>query len=354
MTDELQPGPRAARGAPAGDPAARAARRRALHRAAAGQGDRRPHARAQRGRSSASRRALAGSASSRVVLRLPVRRRLLVLRAGRAARAVAAPPRGRDRRTSRSIAVERGYNVYQANCARCHGPTGLGTRGSRGRRARLHRPDPEQPGEAVRAPQRAATSRTCFQAGGRYVCGNANSQMPIWADTGNPPGPLNYLQIDELIAFIRAPSDGDLRRQGSCAQRAGDRSRDRRGGDVQRLARSQLQARPGRHAVPGLLPRRDRRRRRRQPGPDRVDRPERAGRDRDRAGRCARRPASTRPTLTAPADTAFTLEFDNDDPVQHNIVLKDPSGSRRPDGRHVVLHRTRDAASTRCRPSRGR
>jgi plastocyanin len=31
--------------------------------------------------------------------------------------------------------------------------------------------------------------------------------MPIWADTGNPPGPLNYRQIQELIAFLRATSD---------------------------------------------------------------------------------------------------------------------------------------------------
>ena len=31
--------------------------------------------------------------------------------------------------------------------------------------------------------------------------------MPVWADTGHPPGPLNYRQIEELIAFIRAPSD---------------------------------------------------------------------------------------------------------------------------------------------------
>ena len=45
-----------------------------------------------------------------------------------------------------------------------------------------------------------------LNAGGRYVCGNPNSQMPVWADTGNPPGPLNYTQIDDLIAFIRAPS----------------------------------------------------------------------------------------------------------------------------------------------------
>src|SRR3990172_790186 len=27
------------------------------------------------------------------------------------------------------VAVERGYNLYQANCARCHGPTGEGTSG---------------------------------------------------------------------------------------------------------------------------------------------------------------------------------------------------------------------------------
>ena len=31
--------------------------------------------------------------------------------------------------------------------------------------------------------------------------------MPIWADTGMPPGPLNYRQIDELIAFLLATND---------------------------------------------------------------------------------------------------------------------------------------------------
>src|SRR5664280_2466195 len=30
--------------------------------------------------------------------------------------------------------------------------------------------------------------------------------MPIWADQGNPPGPLNYRNLQELIAFITAPS----------------------------------------------------------------------------------------------------------------------------------------------------
>ena len=43
--------------------------------------------------------------------------------------------------------------------------------------------------------------------GGRYVCGNPKSLMPVWADTGNPPGPLNYRQIDELVAFLPATND---------------------------------------------------------------------------------------------------------------------------------------------------
>ena len=33
--------------------------------------------------------------------------------------------------------------------------------------------------------------------GGRYACGNADSQMPIWSNEGDPPGPLNYIQIEE-------------------------------------------------------------------------------------------------------------------------------------------------------------
>ena len=39
--------------------------------------------------------------------------------------------------------------------------------------------------------------------GGRYVCGNPNSLMLAWLE---PKGPLNYRQLEELIAFIRAPS----------------------------------------------------------------------------------------------------------------------------------------------------
>ena len=31
--------------------------------------------------------------------------------------------------------------------------------------------------------------------------------MPVWSDKANPPGPLNYRQIQELIAFLRATND---------------------------------------------------------------------------------------------------------------------------------------------------
>jgi mono/diheme cytochrome c family protein/plastocyanin len=93
------------------------------------------------------------------------------------------------------IAVERGYNLYQANCARCHGANGEGGIGPV-----LNRQD------KLFAHLNENYLRQVLNAGGRYVCGNPNSQMPVWADTGNPPGPLNYVQIDDLIAFLRASS----------------------------------------------------------------------------------------------------------------------------------------------------
>ena len=107
--------------------------------------------------------------------------------------------------------VERGYNLFEANCARCHGPNGLG---------------PDEPDAAAKAaagqgyigPRLNAQEklfahlneqylRNVLTVGGRYVCGNPNSAMPVWSDQGNPPGPLNYRQIDELIAFLRAKND---------------------------------------------------------------------------------------------------------------------------------------------------
>ncbi len=103
------------------------------------------------------------------------------------------------------VAVERGYNLYQANCARCHGPNGLGP----------NEPEPPEAGGGYIGPALNDQAklfqhlnedylRNVLEVGGRYVCGNARSQMPVWADTNG--GPLNYRQIEELIAFLRAPS----------------------------------------------------------------------------------------------------------------------------------------------------
>jgi len=107
--------------------------------------------------------------------------------------------------------VERGYNIYEANCSRCHGPNGLGpneadaaTKAAAGQPyigPQLHAQ------EKLFAHLNEAYLRNVLTVGGRYVCGNANSAMPVWSDKGNPPGPLNYRQIEELIAFIRATSD---------------------------------------------------------------------------------------------------------------------------------------------------
>jgi mono/diheme cytochrome c family protein/plastocyanin len=90
-------------------------------------------------------------------------------------------------------AVERGYNIFQANCAQCHGVNGEGGKGPT-----LNRQD------KLFAHLSPEYIRNMLQVGGRYACGNAASIMPIWSNTGNPPGPLNYKQIDNLIAFIRA------------------------------------------------------------------------------------------------------------------------------------------------------
>jgi mono/diheme cytochrome c family protein/plastocyanin len=91
--------------------------------------------------------------------------------------------------------VERGYNLYEANCARCHGANGEGGIGPA-----LNRQD------KLFAHLSVDYINNVLVVGGRYVCGNPNSIMPIWSNEGHPPGPLNYIQIEDLIAFIRAPS----------------------------------------------------------------------------------------------------------------------------------------------------
>jgi plastocyanin/mono/diheme cytochrome c family protein len=97
-------------------------------------------------------------------------------------------------------AVERGYNLYEANCARCHGYNGEGNVGPvLNDQSKLFAHLSEQ------------YLRNVLTVGGRYVCGNAKSLMPVWAESNG--GPLNYIQIDDLIAFIRAPSTQEYTRR---------------------------------------------------------------------------------------------------------------------------------------------
>ena len=90
-------------------------------------------------------------------------------------------------------AIERGYNLYQANCARCHGPGGEGGIGPvLNDQMKLFSHLNEQ------------YLHNVLTVGGRYVCGNAKSIMPAWAEENG--GPMNYVQIEDLIAFLRAPN----------------------------------------------------------------------------------------------------------------------------------------------------
>ena len=72
--------------------------------------------------------------------------------------------------------VERGYNIYQANCARCHGANGEGGIGPI-----LNRQD------KLFAHLNEDYLHNVLEVGGRYVCGNPNSVMPVWADTATRP-----------------------------------------------------------------------------------------------------------------------------------------------------------------------
>jgi plastocyanin/mono/diheme cytochrome c family protein len=234
-------------------------------------------------------------------------------------------------------AVERGYNLYEANCARCHGPNGLG---------------PNEPDAAAKAaagqgyigPQlnsqeklfahlSEAYLKNVLLVGGRYVCGNAKSAMPVWSDQANPPGPLNYRQIQELIAFLRAPSDQHYEmRDGSTNEPIIDPAT----GEPKTFSGWRD---PNYKPDPGATP-----------YPDCYLNALTGG-----AGGSAAPAASIDPnapkvtvaakdgaatagfdpnTLEAKADTAFTFVFENDDTTSgpHNAVIHDPSNAVVPMG----------------------
>ncbi len=100
--------------------------------------------------------------------------------------------------------VARGHELYLANCARCHGASGGGGIGPPlNDQAKLYQAITEQglPGRGHLNPDYI---RTVLTVGGRYICGDPNSLMQAWLQ---PVGPLNYREVQEIVAFITAGDD---------------------------------------------------------------------------------------------------------------------------------------------------
>jgi mono/diheme cytochrome c family protein/uncharacterized cupredoxin-like copper-binding protein len=103
------------------------------------------------------------------------------------------------------VAIGRGYELFLANCAQCHGTSGQGGVGPPlNNQAKLYNAVTSAglPGTGHLNPNYI---RTVLTVGGRYVCGDANSVMPVWSNENG--GPLNYEQINDIIAFITASKD---------------------------------------------------------------------------------------------------------------------------------------------------
>ncbi len=100
--------------------------------------------------------------------------------------------------------VARGYELYLANCAECHGDDGQGGVGPKlNDQAKLYNAltPAGDPGSGHLNPVYLDNVLT---VGGRYVCGDPDSLMGAWE---NPDGPLNYRQVEELIAWLNASQD---------------------------------------------------------------------------------------------------------------------------------------------------
>ena len=106
--------------------------------------------------------------------------------------------------------VARGYELYLANCASCHGEDGQGGIGPRlndqGKLYNVLTPGGDS-GTGHLSPDYL---HNVLNVGGRYVCGDPDSLMAQWQQ---PAGPLNYRQIEELIAWVTASQDVTFERR---------------------------------------------------------------------------------------------------------------------------------------------
>ena len=209
-------------------------------------------------------------------------------------------------------AVERGYNLYEANCARCHGANGEGGIGPV-----LNRQD------KLYAHLSVDYLNNMMVAGGRYACGNATSIMPIWSNQGRPAGPLNYIQIEDLIAFIRAPSNQTYTIRDPSL---GEPKRDPTTNVVKTFngwVDAKYKPAPGATPFPACWSTEFAV----SPGPSgspaaSVDP------NAQTVSVVASGIAFTTPTVTGPTDKAFVIAFDNEDAsTPHNIQIKDSSGA---------------------------
>ncbi len=100
--------------------------------------------------------------------------------------------------------VERGYALYLANCARCHGDDGQGGVGPPlNDQAKLY--NAITPTGASGSGHLNPTYITqVMEVGGRLVCGDPDSVMPAWRE---PAGPLNYREVEELVRFLTASTN---------------------------------------------------------------------------------------------------------------------------------------------------
>ena len=100
--------------------------------------------------------------------------------------------------------VSRGYALFLANCARCHGAQGQGGVGpALNDQAKLYNALTTT-GASGNGHLNPDYLRSVLTDGGRIVCGDPESVMPAWLE---PKGPLNYREVEDLIKFITASKD---------------------------------------------------------------------------------------------------------------------------------------------------
>jgi mono/diheme cytochrome c family protein len=113
------------------------------------------------------------------------------------------------------VDVKRGYALYLANCARCHDSTAPGAQPGNGL-GNVGPPlnDQAKLFNAITTTGLPGTGHlnpdylhSVLREGGRYVCGDAKSVMPAWLE---PKGPLNYREVEEIIAFLLASKDTEF------------------------------------------------------------------------------------------------------------------------------------------------